>query len=507
MLTVRLLLALLAGASATAALAPFDFVWLAPVAPLLLFLILQNAPQHQSLLLGWIFGVGFFGAGASWVFVSISEHSATPLPIAVLLTALFVMGLALLYMLQAWIWKRWFSGSWGALSFIGLWILGEWLRSWLFTGFPWLYLGYATLDTPLAALAPIGGVWLNSLIVSACGILLLELVRDGRWSARVSYLILLVLPWAGLPFLNQQWTKPHGELLKVTLIQADIDQETKWDPGHRETILARYEALTLPHSGDDLIIWPETAIPTFFSRAAPQLEPLLQQLDNDGSTLISGLPTSTLDPDNQRRQYHNSLAVLSNGSGVYHKQRLVPFGEYVPLEDYLRGTLEFFNLPMSSFSLPKHDQPLLTVNGYKLSAAICYEIAYPELVRVSGQQADIILTVSNDTWFGQSIAPAQHMQIARMRALENQRWIIRGTNNGISGFIDPTGKVTEQAPRYTQATLNGSVQARQGLTPYQQYGSWPVLGLAILFSILGLVNHKRGSISDNAQGFRLSPRR
>lgn len=507
MLMLRLLLALLAGASATAALSPFDIVWLAPVAPLLFFLILKDTPLRQSPFIGWIFGIGFFGAGASWVYVSISEHSATPLPIAVLLTALFVMGLALLCMLQAWLWKRWFSGSWSALSFVGIWVLGEWLRSWLFTGFPWLYLGYATLDTPLAMLAPIGGVWLNSLIVAASGILLVELVRDSRWSARIVYTLLLILPWAVLPLLNQDWTVRHGEPLRVTLIQADIDQGTKWDPRHRETILAQYEALTLPHSGDDLIVWPETAIPTFLSRAAPQLERLLQQLDDDGSTLISGLPTSTFDPDTSRRVYHNSLAVLSNGAGVYHKQRLVPFGEYVPMEDYLRGTLEFFNLPMSSFSLPKQTQPLLKVNGHKLSAAICYEIAYPELVRLGGREADIILTVSNDTWFGHSIAPAQHMQIARMRALENQRWIIRGTNNGISGFIDPTGKVVEQAPRYAQATLSSAVYARQGLTPYQQAGNWPAIILALLFSVAGMGLRRHHLANDNAPRFRLSPRR
>jgi len=502
MLILRLLLSLLAGASATAALAPFNIVWLAPVAPLLFYLILSTAPQRNSWLLGWSFGLGFFGTGVSWVFVSIYEHSATPLPLAVALTALFVSALALLFMLQGGCWKRWFSGRWGALSFIGLWILGEWLRSWLLTGFPWLYLGYATLDTPLASWAPMGGVWLNSLIVAGSGIVLFEVLREKSWPTRASYLLILIAPWALLPFVNTTWTTASGTPLNLTLIQADIDQEDKWDPQQRDSILARYEALSLPRSGDDLIIWPETAIPTFFSRAAEQLSPMLEQFDADNTTLISGLPTSSRDPDSQRRLYHNSIAVLSNGSGVYHKERLVPFGEYIPMEHYLRGALEFFNLPMSSFSLPLSDkQSLLNVQGHLMSAAICYEIAYPELVRESSQQAAFILTVSNDTWFGHSIAPDQHMQIARMRALESQRWIIRSTNNGISGLIDPHGNVTQQAPRYTQAILTGSVQPRQGLTPFQQVGSWPVVAFSFLLCIVGLGRQKL-SFNDNARSLR-----
>lgn len=507
MMILRLLLSLLAGASATAALAPFNYAWLAPIAPLGLYLLLQHSPQRSAPLLGWAFGCGFFGAGVSWVFVSIHEHSATPLPIAVLLTALFVMALALLFLCQSWIWKRWFSGRGGALAFIGLWVLGEWLRSWFLTGFPWLYIGYAAVDTPLADWAPIGGVWLNSLIFAASGILLWQLFAEPRKRVRLVYLVLLALPWATLPLLNNHYTDASGDPLRVTLVQADIEQSEKWDPAYRETILARYEALTLPHSGDALIIWPETAVSTFFRYAAPQLAPLLDQLENDGSALISGLPTSRQSATDNRRSYHNSLAVLTNGDGIYHKQRLVPFGEYVPLETYLRGALEFLNLPMSSFSLPAGEQSLLQVNGHTLAAAICYEIAYPELVRQSSQKADLILTVSNDTWFGKSIAPDQHMQIARMRALETQRWVIRGTNNGISGLINPVGKVVAVAPRYTQTTLSGNVQPRAGLTPFQAYGALPVLLFSALLCLLGIGQPQRMRFSGSDQGLHLSPRR
>lgn len=487
----RALLSLLAGASATAALAPFNLSWLAPLPPLLLFLILRDLPLRQSLWQSWLFGVGFFGAGVSWVYVSISEHSATPQAIAVLLTALFVAALALLFVLQGGIWKRWFAaGRYAALSFIGLWVLGEWLRSWLLTGFPWLYLGYAALDTPLEVWAPVGGVWLTSLILAGCGIALLPLFSRQPDTPRLPALLVLVTVLGATALLPTSWTDPDGDPVSVAIVQADIEQASKWNPRFRDEILTRYSEMTLPLLDNRLIIWPETAIPAFLGRALPQLSPLLDNLERSGSALISGLPTFQTGSDGRTR-YHNSIAVLSNGSGTYHKQRLVPFGEYVPLEELLRGTLEFFNLPMSSFSLPAADQPPLQVQGITLAPALCYEIAYPELVRHSASQASIILTVSNDTWFGHSIAPDQHMQIARMRALENGRWVIRGTNNGISGFINPQGKVVAQAPRYQPAVLTEAVEPRRGLTPYQRYGSWPVLGFCLLLCVAGLIPASR----------------
>ncbi|MGB0466109.1 MAG: apolipoprotein N-acyltransferase [Pontibacterium sp.] len=479
---IRLLLSLLAGATVTAALAPFNQVWLVGLPPLLLFLLLDKAPLKQAPLLGWFFGLGFFGAGVSWVFVSIYEHSATPLVLAVLLTALFVMALALLFMVQAWCWKRWLQGPLATFSFVAIWVLGEWLRSWLLTGFPWLYLGYAATETPLSAWAPVGGVWLNSLIFVASGLLLFYCFKATTMPRRLISLLLLILPWALLPLVSQPWTKVSGEAFTVTLIQADINQEKKWDPNSLEETLSTYEQLTLPHQGDALIIWPETAISAFFRQASPLIQPLLNQLDDSGSTFISGLPTTSFGADGQRR-YHNSLAVLTGGSGVYHKQRLVPFGEYIPLENYLRDTLAFFNLPMSGFSLPSEEQALLSVNGYALASAICYEIAYPELVRLSSRKADFILTVSNDTWFGHSIAPDQHMQIARMRALETGRWVIRATNNGISGLINPDGEIVKQAPRFTQASLSGTLEPRNGQTPFQHLGSWPVLIFSLLLCL------------------------
>ena len=487
---LQLLVVLLAGASIAPSLAPFSVPYFVFIAPALLYLCSANKTVKQASWLGYLFGIGFFGSGVSWVFVSISEHSQTPLPVAVALTGLFVAGLAILFLLQLFIWKKLFSGRWQLLSFIGIWIVFEWLRSWLFTGFPWLYLGTAGLDTPYENLLSIGGVWLSSLailITSVCGA---ELLR----TRKLLPLLCLPLPLIGSLLLEQSWTQPKGSALKVAVVQPNIPQQIKWNPNYRPEIFTQYEELTSPHLDAELVLWPETAIPALFQYAASPLAELLNNLDSNGTTLISGLPSAEPDPSYPRGyRIYNSLAILTAGSGVYHKQRLVPFGEYVPMEDLLRGTLDFFNLPMSSFSLPREQQPILNVGNYKISAAICYEIAYPELVRNSAKEADILLTVSNDTWFGQSIAPAQHMQIARTRALENGRWLIRGTNNGISGLVDPQGQIIDSLPQFRAGVLRGEVYAMQGLTPFQQYGSLPVILLALLLCLCGL--GKRQSLS------------
>ncbi len=481
---LQLLIVLLAGALIAPSLSPFSMPYLALVPPFLLYLCSQNKSLKQTTWLGYVFGLGFFGSGVSWVFVSINDHSQTPLPVAIALTALFVAGLSLLFALQQFLWRRVFVGKLQAVSFVGIWVLFEWLRSWLFTGFPWLYLGNAGLDTPLENLLPVGGVWLVSLALLIMAIAAAEFVRNRR----LLPLLILPLPLIASALLNGQvWTTHSGKPLNVAIVQPNIPQQIKWNPDYRPEIFSQYESLTRPHLDAELILWPETAIPTLFRNAAAPLATLLSDLDDHQATLISGLPS--FKPDSEAPggyKVHNSLAILTTGSGVYHKQRLVPFGEYIPMESLLRGTLDFFNLPMSSFSLPTDQQPRLKVGNHTLSTVICYEIAYPELVRGSTLDADIMLTVSNDTWFGQSIAPAQHMQIARVRALENGRWLIRGTNNGITGLIDPKGKIVAQLPPFSAAVLRGDVQPMQGLTPFQQYGSIPVIIAALLLCLMGL---------------------
>lgn len=480
---LQFIICLIAGALIAPSLAPFEIPYLVLLPPALLYLSTYKKSPKQSAVLGWSFGLGFFGSGVSWVFVSISEHSQTPTSFAIGLTTLFVAALALLFSLQLYSWKKFFNARLAAVSFIGIWIIFEWLRSWLFTGFPWLYLGNASLQTPYQNLLPIGGVWLSGLAILVTALAIAEFLR----SRRLLPLLIFPLPIIGSYLLPTQWTETKEKPIQVALVQPNIPQAIKWNPEHRAEILTQYETLTRPHINAQLILWPETAIPALFQHAAGPLAEILNDLDANGSTLLSGLPSTESDPQHPKGyRIHNSLAILTTGSGIYHKQRLVPFGEYVPMEAQIRGIFDFFNLPMSSFSLPIAEQPLLKVNGHKISTAICYEIAYPELVRESSLDADILLTVSNDTWFGQSIAPAQHMQIARIRALENGRWLIRGTNNGITALVNPRGEIIDQLPQFQSGVLRGEVNAMQGHTPFQTHGSLPTLLLALFFGLIAI---------------------
>jgi len=482
---VRAVIAALAGVLATFAFAPFNAWWLIFVPPAALYWLLNGSSRRQQLTISYIFGLGFYGGGVSWVYVSINSFGNTGMIGAGALTAVFVAGLALMMLLQGWCYSRWFSGKrldW--LGFIAIWVLFEWVRSWLLTGFPWLYVGYPLLETPIKAWAPVGGIWALSLAALFLSIGLLKLLLIQNVKQRLPYALMMFIALAGMA-LPKQWTE-QGEALTVSIVQANISQHIKWNKLYLPETLQQYSDLTGKAPAADLVLWPETAIPTVFARAAVQLSPVLNQLESQGSTLISGLPFVGAAKDDGHRNVHNSLAVLTQGHGIYHKQRLVPFGEYIPLDSWLRGVIAFFNLPMSSFTLPEQSQQLLSVGDLQLAPAICYEIAYPELVRKSSIESDLLLTVSNDTWFGRSIAPDQHMQIARMRALETGRWLIRGTNNGISALVNPQGEIISQAERYQADVLHDTVYQMTGLTPYQKVGSWPVLAFATLLLVAAL---------------------
>ncbi|WP_432697600.1 apolipoprotein N-acyltransferase [Marinobacterium sp. YM272] len=476
------LAALLCGASASLAFAPFSLPLFAVLSAAGLWLLIREQSPRQALLRGWLFGLGFFGAGTSWVYVSIHTYGNAPVPLAAGLTLLFCAALGILFALQTWIGARWFRGRGAWLGFVALWWLFEWLRSWFLTGFPWLYLGYAWTDSPLRTLAPVAGVWgltLLTLLVAAGAV---ESVLQRRIRPLIPGVLMIGLSL----LLPAQWTLSAGEPVRTAVMQPDVPQLQKWDPAQRGEIVDQLIAMTEAQPDAELIVWPENAIPAFYYQVADRLQPLLQQLGS--RTLLTGLPTSELDiHDRQRRLYHNSVVALGDTPGVYHKQRLVPFGEYVPLESLLRGLIEFFNLPMSSFSLPQREQPLLAAGPYRLGVAICYEIAYPELVRDSGQVSDILLTVSNDTWFGRSIGPDQHLQMAQMRALENGRWVIRGTNNGITALIDPQGQISARLPVDEAAVLSGEVVPMQGRTPYQVTGVYPLLAFNLLLLLALLV--------------------
>jgi apolipoprotein N-acyltransferase len=470
------LAALLAGGLTTLTASPFELWWLAPVAVGLVYAGIHALSPAQAALRGWCYGVGLFGSGASWVYVSIHDYGYTGVPLALLLTTLFVAGLALFYALTLWLYRRLTGPRLAALSFAGAWVLGEWLRTWLFTGFPWLLLGGGQVDSPLASWAPVGGVYLLSLVVALSGTLGVEFLRR-RWWAAAPLAALWLVPLA----LPSQWTAPAGEPIRVALLQGNLPQLIKWTPEGQREAANTYSALTLDRPEDvDLVVWPEAALPMLEDDARPVLERVQSNL-SPGTALLTGI----LQRDDQGLNY-NSVIGVGNSEGEYRKTRLVPFGEYLPLERWLRGVIAFFDLPMPTMTPGPDDPAPMRAAGLSIGNAICYEIIYADLVAKRARDAEVLLTVSNDTWFGASIGPLQHLQMARLRALENGRHLMRATSNGVTAVVDPQGRVTARAPQFEATSLTGEVTPMNGLTPFTRTGSWPTWLLAALLVLPGL---------------------
>ncbi len=477
-----------AGALQTLTFAPFNLWWLGPVSVFLILLVTIPAAPGQLFRAGWFTGLGLFATGASWVYISISEYGNTSIPIAILLTVLFVMGLALFHALAFWFWGKLAKESAvrRLILFPAVWILGDWLRGWLLTGFPWLYLGTAHTDGPLAGLAPLTGVHGVTFWVTVTGVAAYAagwLFLRQRWAMAGLVLALTFVPWIAAPAMNRvDWTGISEQPITFAAMQGNIPQQVKWDPDFLRDQIVTYLTLTENHWDTDLILWPETAIPITQDQAGKIIEHIDGKL-GENSTLITGIPWYGFSDRIEDFTYHNSIMAIGNGGGMYHKQKLVPFGEYVPLQGLLRGLIGFFDLPMSSFSPGPGRQGPLKVNGIDVMPFICYEVAYPDFVAFNSRAAGLLLTISNDGWFGDSIGPLQHLQIARMRALETGRYMLRGTNNGVTAIINEKGQITGRIPQFERATLTGEVFTATGSTPYMRTGSWPVLTLAAILIV------------------------
>ncbi|HEY9032809.1 MAG TPA: apolipoprotein N-acyltransferase [Pseudomonadales bacterium] len=476
---LRALLALAAGCLITLSLAPFSLWPLALLALLILHGLLQTADLRQALLAGGLFGIAMMLSGAHWVYVSIHHFGGASPLLAGIMTGGFCIGIGLLLAPFCGFYNRFLKhrplGT--TAGFAAIWLLSEWLKTWLLTGFPWLFVGYSQLDAPLAAWAPvIGTLGISFLLAFSAAV-------SGHCltSRKASWQLLWLLPvWLLPPALASiEWTRPIStKPLKVAMVQANIPQEKKWLPSWQQPILDHYRQTTLALADQDLVIWPETAIPEYLQYAGDFLALMHSSAIDSNSAIILGIPSIERRPD--RTAVYNSLVGIGQASGLYHKQKLVPFGEYVPLENWLRGLIAFFDLPMSSFSAGPPGQPPLLAHGLRIMPFICYEIVYPDFVSRSAANADLLLTVSNDTWFGDSIGPLQHLQMARMRALETGRDLLRATNNGVTAAIDHRGRVIARLPQFTEAVLTAEVYPRKGLTPVMQYGTLP----AVIFSIL-----------------------
>ncbi len=476
---------LLAGAVLPLAFAPLGLFPIAVLAPALLFTLWSAVPARRAFRQGFGFGLGLFSVGASWIYISIIQFGGIGPALAATFTALFILIMALYPAVAGWIANRYFAARPGVrllLVYPLLWTASEWLRGWLFSGFNWLNLGSSQFATPLVGLAPLLGVYgVSASVAFSAGVLAYLLKRAAPKKAQVAAIALGL--WAGSWAVGLvDWTQPADDPLRVSLVQGNIPQEIKWRPNQLKLTLDLYRRLTREHWGSDVIIWPETAVPDYLHRVQRDfLTPLDREARAHDSALLLGV--AYRDPVSGR--FYNSMVGLGRSGGLYHKRHLVPFGEYLPFKPLLAGILDFLRIPLSDFSAGDRDQPLLRMAGYPVGISICYEDAYGREVINSLPAAAFLVNASNDAWFGNSLAPHQHLEIARMRALETGRYLLRATNTGISAVIGPRGEVRTRSPQFETTVITDTVVPMAGLTPYGRCGDWPlVIGLIPLFVAL-----------------------
>jgi apolipoprotein N-acyltransferase len=315
------------------------------------------------------------------------------------------------------------------------------------------------------------------------------LVTSPGRSRVVAGLVLPLLWLAGWQLNQHHWTQPAGKPLVATLVQGNIPQALKWKPEQQRSTLDRYVELTREHLDSDLVVWPETAVPAFYDQVdADFLEPLREQMRASGVSLVTGIPVL----DRRDWDYYNAVISLDDPGAFYYKVHLVPFGEYLPLRHWLASALSFLPVPQADFSAGRIDQPLLKAAGYPVGTSICYEIAFGEELIHTLPQAAFLINVSNDAWFGDSLAPHQHEEMARMRARETERYVLRATNTGISAIINADGGIVAQSEQFKTQAITHSVQPRAGATPYVRWGNWPVVLVSIVLLLFAGKRKARG---------------
>ncbi|MBP9723062.1 MAG: apolipoprotein N-acyltransferase [Gammaproteobacteria bacterium] len=510
--THRELLAVLAGALVPLSLSPFNFNLLIYISIILLLYSINNIDKcsiKRAVLRGYLYGCGCFSLGVSWVYISIHDHGNASIALAGLFTLMFVLTLAIFPALKIGLFKYLLTKQHNLNLLIlapSIWIIIDWLQGWVFTGFPWLYIGYSQTNSILANFAPILSVFgLSWLTVFISGLIYLILqnillfIKNNRNQTCInhalSYLLILVTIFiSGQSLSGIQWTTrmPGAQTENLVLVQGNIPQEMRWQKSQLIDHINKYINLSKPYWAHSTIIWPESAVPLPAHYIKDLIEEWLILAKKNNSTLIFGVPILA----NNNDQFYNAIVAINNKNNKnnkntkidqYYKNKLVPWGEYVPLENIFRGLIEFFDLPMSNFiSGTAGNIPYSVLHSEFIQwlPFICYEIAYPDYVISQSSLGNAIITISNDAWFGHSIGPWQHLQLAQMRALETGRPVIRSTNNGITAIIGADGKIIKQIPQFETAILTGKITGYTGMTPIMYIGVKTIITISFLLILL-----------------------
>jgi apolipoprotein N-acyltransferase len=491
-------LAIAAGAALPLAFAPFGLFWLAPFLYAVLLYVWRGATPRRAAGLGFAFGCASFGLGTYWTYIAVGEIGEAPILLALFLTVGLTAVLAAFIALAGWAAAKAFRTT-GALAWLAtlpaLFVLTEWLRGWAFSGFGWLAAGYSQTDSWLMAYAPLAGIHAMSLALLVSAGALLTLWLGTRRERVVAGVVAAVVWLGGFAARDLELTRPKERELSVALATGAIAQALKWQPEQLEPTLAVYAELTNQAAGADLIIWPEAAIPMPVEYIGPYLETMRRRAAERGSTLLLGVLRTVSDGEGNQT-YQNILLAMTEQPQAYVKRHLVPFGEYFPVPGFIRSWMRLMSLPYTDLAGGADDQAPLVVHGERLGVTICYEDVFGAEQLHYLQDATLLVNVSNDGWFGESIAIPQHLQIARVRAAEAGRYLLRAANRGVTAVIDPRGRVVDSIPALEPGVLRATVRGYTGSTPYSRVGNYLIVLLCVAALAATFVAARRRRPSD-----------
>ncbi len=486
-----MLLSMVAGAIQVLGYAPFGLWPLSLLVAVYWLWQVRGLSARAVLLPGYLFGFGLYLAGVSWVFVSVHTYGGAPGWLAGVLVVVLAAYLAVFSMLALGL--AWAIVAPGAqrmlLALPAAWLVAQHLRDLIIGGFPWLSTGYQWVDVPGmdAVLAVLGVQGLGVLwwLVAGCGVLLLQ----RQWRVAFPPLAAVLLGAILLPS-SANWTQAQGENLDVALIQGNIAQQDKWRPENLRPTLEMYTGMTQAQRQADLVVWPEVAVPAAYAKVKPWFEAWQRDAQERQQTVLAGVITQ------QDQRAYNTVYALGAQPGRYVKQHLVPFGEYFPVPSWIRPVLDLLDLPFSDIRTDLAGDRYLAANGIPIAMSICFEDVFPAEFARSASGSGVLVNVTNDAWFAGSLAPQQHFQIARARAAETGRVLLRVANTGISAVIGPDGRAVQSLDWGERGVLTATVQPRTGLTPYMRLQDWPLTFVALL-ALLGLSARRLVRISSS----------
>ncbi len=479
------ILAIIAGSLICLTFPPYNVHILSILSISYLIYIYPKINPRKALIVGFCFGFGMFGTSVSWVYISIHEYGHIHSIISVLITLAFIITLSVFTAIHGYFVNKFYCENYlfNSVIFAATWTLIEWLRGWILTGFPWLYIGYTQVETIYGSFLPIVGVFGTSFITVFLYCLIVHIIINIKMVKKIipGIVIIMLITVLSYTLSDHKWTKKIPSPISVSLIQSNIDQNIKWDRDNLHSTLQLFFNLTYSNIKSDLIIWPESAIPLTKKHAKNFLDQIEGITKENSTSLVLGILI------NKQNKIYNGVIGIGNSQGQYLKQYLVPLGEFIPFKETLGKIIKSLNFPLGDLQHGKSDQQNLIHNDIEIAPFICYEIAYAKALLDFRKNAQLFLTISNDAWFGESIALEQHLQIAQARARQAGKYHLVSTNTGITAIINEYGKIISQAEPFKISVLKGKVYAMEGLSPWSKIGYLPIILFILLMLILSIL--------------------